>query len=131
MGHSKCICDSLQNENEKMKIILGELEEKFTEQLQHNEQEIQNKYNEHYEDGLGDIIAKQHDAMLSIQDELRKELEDIHQTHKQEIQTLKNQTETESSKEDELEETFSQHILNMNEKQSDMKNEIENLKIEL
>ena len=56
--HSKSICESLENENEKMKLILCELEERFAEQLQNTEKEIQNKYNEHYEDGLSDIFGR-------------------------------------------------------------------------
>ena len=77
------------------------------------------------------FLAKQHDAMLLIQEELRKELEDIHFTHKNEINALKDETEKEHSKANELEDTFSQHILNMNEKQTDMRTEIHNLQAEL
>ena len=69
--------------------------------------------------------------MLLIQEELRKELEDIHFTHKNEINSLKDETEKEQSKANELEDTFSKHILNMNEKQTDMQTEIHNLQAEL
>ena len=69
--------------------------------------------------------------MLLIQEELRKELEDIQFTHKNEINALKDETEKEQTKANELEDTFSQHILNMNEKQTDMQTEIHNLRAEL
>ena len=69
--------------------------------------------------------------MLLIQEELRKELEDIQFSHKNEINALKDETEKEQTKANELEDTFSQHILNMNEKQTDMQTEIHNLRAEL